>query len=140
MGLQDELKELQRRAGSYDMLKEEYDLMKDKVGEAMEILSSIGGKKYAASTPSKPIVDKLYTRMKTEDNFQVTSDTIAKALEEDGQSGDNKKRYYILKRIAKLPGVSKTMDGAKLRLFYTRGVGEKPKFEKTSIMGGLNPR
>lgn len=135
MSIQKEIEELQKKAGSYDMLYEEYEALKSSVKDAIVKLSALVGVKKvtrATSSLTKEIIHKEYELLKISDNYQVTRDSLVKKYPELSSSNCNN----ILTTLSKRNGVRKTKDGINIRLFYSKSVSnDSIKLDPVSYMG-----
>lgn len=132
MGIQDEIKELQRKAGSYDLLKEEYDALKDAIDVAVEKLNAlIGISSERKRQNTGHIVEKEYELLKIQDGYQLDTKVLRKKYPElKGYAYSN-----IITQLCTKQGIHSTKDGSIKRIFYHKKQEEPIKIEKTSIMG-----
>ena len=142
MSLTKEIEELQKKAGSYELLQEEYTRLKEGVKEVISGLNSLLGtisglkEKTSRNGSAKPLIERLYHRLKTEDNFQVTREVIEKEVAFLNIEFKSYMSTNAMVALSKMEGVKKTKDGRSVRLFYIKPKKEEAiKFEKTSFMG-----
>lgn len=149
MGLLDEIQEMQKKTANYNLLKEEYDRLKIGIKEARDKLNDLLGSASAdiGSTTRRKVgaskvAEKLYDRMKTEDNFQVTRDMVEaefmladSLIDRDKLKSDSSQTMYY---ISIKPGVEKIKVGGVKRLIHrkkTLTAEDKLKIGKVSFMG-----
>lgn len=144
MTIHDEISELQKKAGKYDALKNEYDMLKEAVSEATKklgILTGGIGVKISIDSRSnkwKNIANVLYEKMKLDDTFQITRVSVEDYLNQE-------KIFYAYSNISELlsiiqtfNGVHKTkIDGRSIRIFYQEPSSPKEgiKFGNVNVMG-----
>ena len=142
MSIQDDLAELQKKATTYDNLKEEYDRMiqgLDKIKRDIEALTPktirMGGTSNRGI--GRAFVNEIYQRLQFEDGLQVDQKFIESQLAAKGLTIN---KYYVMTKLQQCKGVEAAKDGKKTRLFYH---GPKHKQEdkldiklgKTNYMG-----
>lgn len=125
MSLANEVEELQRKAGSYDLLKEEYNRLKSKIKETIKdlnlLLGELGEKKSInKGVSAKPYILKYYERLKTEDGYQLTREILKKELDSQNIDIPLHTIQNIINGIKNMKGIVSVKDGTRLRLFYDK--------------------
>jgi hypothetical protein len=144
MSILQDIEQMQKKAGSYDMLLEEYNRLKDECREAIKRLNILIGSLDVSMKVKdnrrgrfSALMDRLYLKMKTEDGFFLTKKIISEQMEISGLPNDSGRVSDILWRMSKLSGVQKAGTHGNMELFYQKPASseEKIKFGKTSLMG-----
>lgn len=137
MSIMHEVEELQKKAGSYDALKGEYDKLKAQVQEALRGLNAIAGKTAKKYGNRKLLINQLYEKMRIDDNYQLTTEQVCKFLEEQGELENIKIiAGNIMHELQKMPNVVNAKDGKKSRLFYDRTKDKVPDNAESDIKLG----
>lgn len=146
MSLAKEIEELQRKAGSYELLQEEYEKLKLGVKEVIAKLNSLLGshvsyrpsadKGYARGGKYSPIVDKLYDNLKTIDGYKVNNAIVEQVASSLAIEVKKSAIFLIMATLAKKQGVERYKAGRSVYLFYRKVSEAEPiKIEKVSFMG-----
>lgn len=141
MSLAKEIEELQRKAGSYDLLKEDYDNLKARIKEAIRGLQGIAEIQVERkirnkdTIPMAQIMEELYDKMKYQDGFMVNGEVLEKSypnIEFKNSSISN-----IIYRLSKFNNIVKIKKNGRTSLFYqkTTDKAEQLKIGKVSLMG-----
>jgi len=119
MSITEEVSKLQEKAGKYEVLREEYDRLKEKVKTVVKELNILLGTEFGFVDVKKygkrrNIIENLLLRLK--EGEKITRDIIIKIYPEL----DEKKASDILYSLSKNPDIEKTKDGRCVRLYYRK--------------------
>lgn len=117
MGLHEQIKELQRKAGSYDLLKEEYDKLKHSIMEVSNKLKELSGSSGSNYGFAKKHRNILYEKLKIGEIEYITVDSVNKYLDGNGITG----KYIsnnILQKMKFMKNIKSRKENNKLVLFY----------------------
>ena len=148
MDILEQVKELEKKSKESEIWKKKYEEFRNEVKESISKLNillaeNLTFKKEPSDikipTTLTPLLEEMYVKLKSDDNFQAGEKEIAEYLEKFGFGKNSNYVYHIRRGLLKMKGIVSRKEGHKVYIYYekTQEHNEDPKikFGKVSFLG-----